>query len=197
MKAILKATFEFLALVLAMPAALACGFGRVGPVYGFFAQSYALVPGLPGDYLRTGFYRLTLQGFGQGSRIQFGSYFAHASARVGKGVYIGTLNILGRTEIGDGCQIASGVQILSGKGQHLRKPDGSLSGAEQGSFETVRIGCGCWIGAGCIVMADVGDRTTVGAGSVVTKPLPADCTAVGVPARVLESVGQKPEGSRG
>lgn len=186
MKAILKSTLEFLAMLVALPAALACGFGRLAGVYRFFAQGCALVPGLPGDYLRAGFYRLTLQGFGKASRIEFGSYFAHPQARVGSGVYIGAMNILGRVEIGDGSQIASGVQILSGKGQHVRKQDGALSGAEEGVFQTVHIGGNCWIGAGCIVMADVGDRTTVGAGSVVTRPLPADCTAVGSPARGLE-----------
>ena len=36
-------------------------------------------------------------------------------------------------------------------------------------------------------MADVGDRTIVGAGSVVTKPLPADSVAAGVPAVVKRS----------
>jgi acetyltransferase-like isoleucine patch superfamily enzyme len=189
MKAILKSTLEFLAILVAMPAALVCGFGRLGGAYRFFAQCCALAPGLPGDYLRAGFYRLTLQGFGKRSRIQFGSYFAHAAARVGNGVYIGSMNILGRVDIGDGSQIASGVQILSGKGQHVRKPDGSLSGAEEGVFQAVHIGVNCWIGAGCIVMADVGDRTTVGAGSVVTRPLPADSTAVGSPARVIPGTG--------
>jgi len=34
-------------------------------------------------------------------------------------------------------------------------------------------------------MADVGSRTTVGAGSIVTSPLPDDCLAVGNPARIL------------
>lgn len=185
MKSFLKALFELIAAALTLPAAVACGFGRVAEVYRFFAHAYALVPGLPGDYLRVGYYRLTLQGFGKGSRIQFGSYFAHAQARVGEGVYIGAMNILGRVDLGNGCQIASGVQILSGKGQHVRQADGSLSGSEDGVFETVHIGSNCWIGAGCIVMADVGDRTTVGAGSVVTRPLPADCTAVGSPAHPL------------
>jgi acetyltransferase-like isoleucine patch superfamily enzyme len=189
MKAILKRILEFVAVLVAMPAALACGLGRIAGVYRFFAQSLSLIPGVPGDYVRAGFYRLTLQGFGKGSRIEFGSYFAHPQARVGNGVYLGAMNILGRVEIGDGCQIASGVQILSGKGQHVRKQDGGLGGAEEGVFRTVRIGVQCWIGAGCIVMADVGDRTTVGAGSVVTRPLPADCTAVGSPARVIEPAG--------
>ncbi|MCC6262689.1 MAG: acyltransferase [Bryobacterales bacterium] len=188
----LKALFLGVSLVLTFPAALLSGCGRIRSVYRFFAQAHALVPGLPGDYLRGGYYRWTLREFGPNSRIEFGSYFAHPEARVGRNVYIGALNILGRTVIGDGCQIASGVQILSGARQHARDEDGALSGAELGSFETVKIGSGCWIGAHSIVMADIGENTTVGAGSVVTRSLPANCTAVGSPARVIAAKDGEP-----
>ena len=172
MKSVAKSVVSGVFLVLALPAAACCGFGRWEPVFSLFAQSLALVPGLPGDYLRAGYYRLTLESFGRESRIQFGSFFAHSQARVGNGVYIGSYDILGKTEIGDGCQIASGVQILSGSRQHARGEDGSIGGADTGAFLTVKIGSGCWIGAGAIVMADVGENTTVGAGSVVTRELP-------------------------
>lgn len=173
------------ALLLTWPAAMLTGFGRLRGAYRAFAEMHALIPGLPGDYLRAGYYRWTLLEFGEGSKIEFGSYFSNPGARVGRRVYIGTMNILGRADIGDGCQIASGVQILSGSRQHRRNADGSLSGSEAGIFDAVRIGKGCWIGAGAIVMANVGENTTVGAGSVVTRELPANCTAVGSPARAL------------
>jgi len=51
----------------------------------------------------------------------------------------------------------------------------------------VRIGAGAWIGSAAIVMADVGSDTVVGAGAVVTKPLPDGVMAAGVPARALRS----------
>jgi acetyltransferase-like isoleucine patch superfamily enzyme len=41
----------------------------------------------------------------------------------------------------------------------------------------------------CTIMADIGERTFVGANSVVSKPLPAFCLAAGAPARVLEYYG--------
>jgi acetyltransferase-like isoleucine patch superfamily enzyme len=47
----------------------------------------------------------------------------------------------------------------------------------------VRIGTGCWIGSAAVVMADVGRNTVVGAGAVVTRPLPDWVVAVGAPAR--------------
>ena len=57
----------------------------------------------------------------------------------------------------------------------------------------VRIGRNCWLGAGVLVMPGVtiGDNTVVGAGSVVTKDLPANVVAVGNPCRVLRQIGEK------
>ena len=49
----------------------------------------------------------------------------------------------------------------------------------------MRIGAGAWIGSAAVVLADVGRGTIVGAGSVVTKPLPDDVIAAGVPAKVI------------
>jgi acetyltransferase-like isoleucine patch superfamily enzyme len=49
----------------------------------------------------------------------------------------------------------------------------------------VRVGSGSWIGSGAVILADVGRNCVVGAGAVVTKALPDDVVAVGVPARVI------------
>jgi acetyltransferase-like isoleucine patch superfamily enzyme len=51
------------------------------------------------------------------------------------------------------------------------------------------VGEGAWIGSAAIVMEDVGRGTVVGAGSVVTRPLPDLVLAAGVPARVLRHRG--------
>jgi len=150
-----------------------------------FAQALATAPGILGDYLRIAYYRLTLKECALGSRIQFGSFFAHPQAKVGRGVYIGSYCVLGRTEIGDRTQVASGVQILSGKRQHSRDSAGSIQGSDQGEFTTISIGQDCWIGAAAVVMADVGAGSTVGAGSVVTNAVPPGTVAVGSPARVI------------
>ncbi len=54
----------------------------------------------------------------------------------------------------------------------------------------VHIGRNCWIGAGALIMPGVtiGDNTVVGAGSVVTKDLPANVVAVGNPCKVLRGI---------
>jgi virginiamycin A acetyltransferase len=183
LKRVLHAGF----LLLAFPIALLSLFGRLEEVYRCFAQFSALAPGLPGDYLRIAYYKLTLAQCSIESRIQFGSFFAHPQARVGRLVYIGSYCVLGRTTIGDRTQIASQVQILSGKRQHARDLDGRMLGSDHGAFEHVTIGADCWIGAAAIVMADVGDGSTVGAGSVVLNPVPPGSVAVGSPARVVKT----------
>lgn len=182
----IKRLAQGVALVLVAPAALLCGFGRVRMVFTIFAHGYAQAPGILGDYLRIAFYRLTLEQCSLNSRISFGSFFAHPEARVAEGVYIGSYCVLGRVHIGARTQIASAVQVLSGKHQHARDAEGRITGSELGSsFTTVAIGEDCWIGAAAIVMADVGDRVTIGAGAIVTKAIPEGSVAVGNPARVL------------
>lgn len=56
----------------------------------------------------------------------------------------------------------------------------------------VRIGKNCWLGAGVIVMPGVtiGDNTVIGAGSIVTKDIPANVVAVGNPCRVMREIGE-------
>jgi maltose O-acetyltransferase len=55
----------------------------------------------------------------------------------------------------------------------------------------VRIGSDVWIGGGAIVLPGVaiGDGAVIGAGSVVTRDVPAGATVVGNPARIIASAG--------
>ena len=57
----------------------------------------------------------------------------------------------------------------------------------------VHIGKNCWLGAGVLVMPGVtiGDNTVIGAGSVVTRDIPANVVAVGTPCRVVREIGER------
>ena len=81
--------------------------------------------------------------------------------------------------IGDCTLIASGVTIVTAI---HNMPERNVSASP------VKIGNNCWLGAGAIILPGVviGDDVTVGAGSVVTKNLPAGMIYVGVPARPLK-----------
>lgn len=57
----------------------------------------------------------------------------------------------------------------------------------------VKIGRNCWIGAGVTILpgVTVGDNSVIGAGSVVTKDIPADVVAYGTPCRVIRQIGER------
>ncbi len=84
-------------------------------------------------------------------------------------------------EIGEGTQIGPAVQIYAA--DHPRDAAQRQSGLEFG--RPVRIGCNVWIGGGAILLPGivVGDNAVIGAGSVVTRHVPAGATVVGNPAR--------------
>ena len=52
----------------------------------------------------------------------------------------------------------------------------------------VNVGKGVYVGTGAKIInqVDIGEHTIVGAGAVVAKSLPANCTAVGVPAKPIK-----------
>ena len=56
----------------------------------------------------------------------------------------------------------------------------------------VKIGKCVWLGAGAIVLpgVEIGDNCVIGAGSVVTKNIPANSVAVGNPCKVIREIGE-------
>jgi acetyltransferase-like isoleucine patch superfamily enzyme len=181
----LKALIQGLSLVVTFSFAALTGFGRFSSPFQGFAQVFSLLPGLIGDYVRIAFYFWTLRECSLHSRVSFGSFFSYSSAVVCEDVYIGPYCVLGNCEIGERTQIASHVQILSGRHQHRRDTDGRILGANEKEFGRVVIGNDCWIGAAAIIMADVGSGSTIGAGAVVTRVVASKTVAVGNPARPL------------
>ena len=100
----------------------------------------------------------------------------HPGAKIGRCLFIdhGMGIVFGETtEIGDNCTIYHGV-TLGGTGKDTGKRHPTL-------------GNNVLIGAGTKVLGPVyiGDNSRIGAGSVVLRNLPANCTAVGVPAEVV------------
>jgi virginiamycin A acetyltransferase len=149
------------------------------------SQLLALVPGLAGQYLRRAFFSQVLAACPPSVTIEFGTTFSKAGARLGDNVYIGPGCRLGLVNIERDVLIAAGVHVPSGARTHgiddLDRPIRN----QPGTRAVVRIGSGSWIGSAAVIMADVGRNAVVGAGAVVTHPLPDSCVAGGVPARVL------------
>ena len=95
--------------------------------------------------------------------------------------------------VGDGCLFGPNVVIATAA--HPIDPALRARGLQYNL--PVRIGRNCWIGAGALILPGVtiGDDTVVGAGSVVTRDLPAGVVAVGNPCRVLRPVGAQDRAS--
>ncbi|MFP6659455.1 MAG: acyltransferase, partial [Pirellulales bacterium] len=177
------------ALVAVLPAWFALRVSQLllGVEKGFagWSQLFSLLPGVSGVYLRWTFYRLTLSRCGQGACISFGTVFSHCTAAVGKKVYVGAYCSIGDVNLQDDVLLSSHVSIINGCRQHgINRLDIPIR-EQKGQFPRVTIGRDSWIGERAVVMADVGKHCVVGAGAVVTKPLPDYAIAVGNPAKVL------------
>lgn len=176
-------------MLLVFPAAVCCrvGIALLGAERGFagWSQAMSLFPGLAGAYLRRSFYQLVLPRCEAGVCISFGTIFSHATAKIGRNVYVGNYCCLGDVTLEDDVLIASHVSITNGCEQHgIERLDVPVR-EQPGHWPHVTIGRDSWIGERSVIMADVGKHCVVGAGSVVTKPLPDYAIAIGVPAKVV------------
>lgn len=113
-------------------------------------------------------------------RILYGSFVPY-QAQIGPGVSFGHrqgIVIARSARIGARCKIRHQVTIANG-------PHGAAS-----------IGDDVKLGAGARIIGNVriGDRARIGANAVVVEDVPADCTAVGVPARVIRASDSGPMG---
>jgi acetyltransferase-like isoleucine patch superfamily enzyme len=162
--------------------ALLIGAMRVFPGW---SQAMSLWPGLSGAYLRRAFYRCVLARCGCDAWIGFGTVFSHPTASVGDRVYVGVFCSLGDVTLEEDVLVASHVSIANGTAQHgIDRLDVPVR-EQPGVWPRITIGRDSWIGDRAVVLADVGRHCVVGAGAVVTKPIPDYAIAVGVPARVV------------
>ena len=95
-----------------------------------------------------------------------------------------------KIEIGSNCLFGPNVTLCTTG--HPISPNHRMDGMY--SFP-IKIGNTCWIGANVIVLPGVtiGDNTVIGAGSVVTKDIPANVVAAGNPCRVLRQIDERDE----
>ena len=133
-----------------------------------------------------------------GRNIQLGK-----GVRLGRDVYLGCwpngrITIGDNTYVGRGsiilghCSVTIGGDCLIAPGCHITDVNhgieaGKLIREQALESQPVRIGNDVWFGAGCSVVPGVtiGDGAVVGARAVVTRDIPPNAIAVGVPAEVI------------
>ncbi|MCW2540853.1 MAG: acyltransferase [Frankiales bacterium] len=122
-----------------------------------------------------------------------------ARITIGDGVHIGQWSCLwagdttGSIVIGDHALLAPEV-FITASDYDMDAGPGPVMDLPKKEAD-IRIGANTWLGARVVVVAGVtiGDGTIVAAGSVVTKDLPPDCVAGGIPARVIRARGSRSE----
>lgn len=112
------------------------------------------------------------------------------SVTLGRGVVIAAGAIVNPdTIIADGAIVNTGASVdhdcVVGAYAHVA-PGARLAGG-------VRVGVGALVGIGSVAIpgASIGSWSTIGAGAAVVTDIPDACTAVGVPARVIEEMPRK------
>ena len=189
MREAIKTLVRALALVAVTPALISFAirsrvFGHNRALEGS-TQMLALLPGVLGQYLRRAFLEQTLAACHPTATVCFGTIFSQVDARLDERVYVGAGCFLGLVHVERDVLIGSGVHVTSGRHTHGTAELSVPIREQEAKRSLVRIGEGAWIGSAAVVMADVGRRSVVGAGAVVTQPIPDDVVAAGVPARVI------------
>lgn len=152
--------------------------------------------GLGDDERLTELLKLSFAEVGEGTFIQ-PPYYANwggANVHLGSDVYANfnlTLVDDGNIYIGDKTMIGPNVTIATAG--HPILP--SLREKAMQYNIDVHIGRNVWIGAGAVILPGItiGDNSVIGAGSIVTKDIPANVVAVGNPCRVLREIGKHDE----
>ena len=153
-----------------------------------YLEAFLFSHGLHAIILHRVSHRLYLKG--EYKMARFINYWAHTltgadihpGAKVGKGFFIdhATGVVIGETsEIGENVSVFQGVTL------------GGVSTSKGKRHPT--IGNNVIIGAHAVVLGDIiiGDGVKIGAGSVVTKNVPPNCTVVGIPGKIVKCEGEK------
>jgi acetyltransferase-like isoleucine patch superfamily enzyme len=131
------------------------------------------------------------------------SYVHGDKKRVHLGVKCSTMNsiinvISGEVFIGDNTILGHNCMLLTGTHLFERGTRKSLNDNRNLKEETpsfgrdIKIGSGCFIGSGVVIVGPVtiGNNVIIGAGSVVTKPIPDSFFAAGIPAKIINKIVQ-------
>ncbi|HEY9538685.1 MAG TPA: sugar O-acetyltransferase [Kiloniellaceae bacterium] len=112
------------------------------------------------------------------------------NTHLGDGVYINTGCVIldcARVEIGAKTLLGPAVQIYTA----IHPLDPVERAAFVESAKPVTLGRNVWIGGAAVILpgVSIGDNAVIGAGSVVTKDVPAGCVVAGNPAKMIREIG--------
>jgi len=114
------------------------------------------------------------------SHVRMGNYAEVKNSTLGEGVHMGHFSYMGDAEVGARTNIGAGTITCNFDGKNKHR---------------TTIGEDVFIGSDSMLVAPLtlGARARTGAGSVVTRDVPPDSLAVGIPARVIRKLGSGKE----
>jgi acetyltransferase-like isoleucine patch superfamily enzyme len=115
-----------------------------------------------------------------------------ARVRIGSGTFLNIgvmVAALELVEIGDHCMFANGCFVTDAN-HRFDDPDRPVPWQGFTSKGPTRIGDNVWCGANVVIASgvSVGERSVIGANSVVTSDIPPFSVAAGAPAKVLRTI---------
>jgi virginiamycin A acetyltransferase len=155
------------------------------------AQAVALLPGLPGVFVRRAFYRYALDACDADCHIGFGALVTHRQTIIERGVYVGVWALVGSAHLREGTSVGSRASLLSGTDLH-EYHDGQWTPADVRKLRQIVLGPHAFIGEAAVVMADVGAGAMVATGAVVPAAVPAGIVVAGNPARFVRRLAPYP-----
>ena len=129
---------------------------------------------------------------GKGIYLEPPAHFAYGcNTHIGKNFYANfNFQVVDDCEVFIGDDVMCGPNVLLCVTGHPLNPEYRLGGTQ---FSLpIHIGNRVWLGAGVMVMPGVtiGDNCVIGAGSIVTKDIPANSLAYGSPCKVIREIGE-------
>lgn len=130
------------------------------------------------------------------SPTQYIGYLRQQGMVIGEGCDIAKTAIFGNepwlVKIGDNVRITRNVQFVTHDGGIWTLRKMGIVDKEAVSYGNITIGNNCNISWNVVIMPGVkiGENCVIGTGAIVTKDIPDNSVAVGIPARVVETISE-------
>jgi len=138
---------------------------------------------------------INLYGCEIGDETKIGAFVeVQKNAKIGKRCKVSSHTFICEgVTIEDNVFVGHGVTFINDTYPRAANPDGTLQTEADWKVETTLVKKGASIGSGSTILSKItiGENAIVGAGSVVTKDVPARVIVAGNPARILRSLNQK------